>query len=64
MTQGQLAKMERQEREIILLNKISKTQEETIKIYQDTIIPMYVKRILKLEEELKDCLIQGGVYND
>ena len=56
--------MNTQEREINLLNKMVDTQAETIKIYQDTIIPMYKKHIKQLEEELEDCLIQGGVYND
>jgi hypothetical protein len=47
-----------------LLQKMIAAQCQMIRDYQEIVIPMYVERILKLEEELKDCLIQGGVYND
>ncbi len=47
-----------------LLQKMIASQCQMIRDYQEIVIPMYVERILKLEEELKDCLIQGGVYND
>ena len=44
--------MNTQEREIILLNKILESQEETIKIYQESIVPMLEIRIKNLEEQL------------
>ena len=47
-----------------LLQKLVATQQQMIRDYQEIVIPMYAEQILKLEEELKNCLIQGGVYND
>ena len=44
--------MNTQEREIILLNKILETQEETLRIYQESIVPMLMVRIKNLEEQL------------
>ena len=44
--------MTTQEREIILLNKILETQEETLRIYQESIVPMLMVRIKNLEEQL------------
>ena len=51
-------------KEIRNLNKIIAIQGDLLKMNKDVLIPMYKKRIKQLEEELKDCLIQGGVYND
>ena len=47
-------KMNTQEREIKLLNKILDSQGETIKIYQESIIPLYELRIKNLENQLKE----------
>ena len=45
--------MTSQQREIRLLNKIISTQDQMIKDYQKIVIPIYVERILKLENDLK-----------
>ena len=46
--------MTSQEREIRLLNKILESQEETIKIYQESIVPMYEIRIKRFKELLNE----------
>lgn len=45
--------MTSQQREIRLLNKIISTQDQMIKDHQKIVIPIYVERILKLENDLK-----------
>ena len=45
--------MTSQQREIRLLNKIISTQDQMIKDNQKIVIPIYVERILKLENDLK-----------
>jgi len=52
LNQKRRNKMNTQEREIRLLNKILESQEETIKIYQESIVPMLEIRIKNLEEQL------------
>ena len=51
MTQGQLARMTRQESEIRLLKKMVSTQTDTIKMYKNIIVPMYQKQIKDLKVE-------------
>jgi ABC-type uncharacterized transport system substrate-binding protein len=63
MNQAEATLMERQEREINLLNKmvdtqkkINKIQESMIKDYQEVMIPLYQERVKRIEAIIDEAL--------